>query len=258
VSAADRPGRAAGTALATDQLEAASELLGAPFREVVDALAQVQWAEEEITDACRRHPAVADRLFHAFPLLVPTAPSMRTEMVYRVHCREILERLASGVDTRPGTDAEMAITCCEMSQRAPMSTAGAATYMRVWRRAFPCTDVFDEHAVHYEHVAGAEADRLEREMRHKLAAPGRRLVDLTCDGMHHGEMTPRARTPQPPMPIGPRRRDRGRRQAGACDSRNHPSAPACRRHLLRSQTRSAWSPPRRTAAAGRWHCWLRQ
>lgn len=80
-------------------------------------LEQIEWAESEIAAAIARHPAQGDLLHHGFGLLVPTHDLMATEFVSRSHYRELLDRLAAGQDTRPGTAAEVACACAEASQQ---------------------------------------------------------------------------------------------------------------------------------------------
>jgi hypothetical protein len=133
------------------------------------------WAEEEIETAVGEHPEHAQRLSDAFGLLAPTRRLMRTEMVYRAHCREILARVAAGEDTRPGTAAECCCACCETSQAAPLNVAGAGLYMRMWKAAgFP---EFDELSTHYEALRSQDIDRHERTVRHKLRVDSRRLPE---------------------------------------------------------------------------------
>jgi hypothetical protein len=138
---------------------------------------QMEWAEDEIEQAQRRHPAQAALLWTTFRLLVPTRDIMRTEFVYRSHSRELLERVAAGKDTRPGTYAEMAIACCETSLLAPLSTAGAGFYMRVWAKAFPDQPLLDadEQLGHCEALEGNAMDDHENVLRQKLSRPRRRL-----------------------------------------------------------------------------------
>ncbi len=85
-----------------------AELLARVQAEVTGAAALVDVAEDEIEQAAVRHPQAADDLFHCFRLLVPAfeARAWGTEFVLRAHCRELLERVAAGQDTRPGTNAE--------------------------------------------------------------------------------------------------------------------------------------------------------
>src|SRR5262245_21204722 len=88
--------------------------------ELQDAFATIDWAEDEITRATRRHPSHADVLYHGFGLIRPRDidPGMSTELVYRSHAAELLDRIATGADTRPATAAELCLVCCEASLRA--------------------------------------------------------------------------------------------------------------------------------------------
>jgi hypothetical protein len=161
---------------------------------------RMNWAEDEISQAQERHPACADALYHAFRLLAPSPILQQAgpaEFVYRSHYRELLERVAAGQDTRPATDAEIACLCCEASLVAPLSTAAAGLYLRVWNRAFPGhRNPFKEaadDAGHYEAIAGSRIDAIEAESRRKLTDRGRTLKDEECSGRHHGEPAPHCR-----------------------------------------------------------------
>jgi hypothetical protein len=97
----------------------AKDLLSDIADTVSSVFDQIEWAEEEIDRALRRHPAAADAIYHGFTLLMPTHPRLSRELVYRAHCRELVDRIADGADTRPDTAAEV---CCRASQepdRAP-------------------------------------------------------------------------------------------------------------------------------------------
>jgi hypothetical protein len=152
----------------------------------------MDWAEDEIAKATARHPEQADVLYHAFTLLRPRdiGPGMGTEFVYRGHVRELLERIATGADTRPGTAAEICLAFSEISQIAPMRESGNGLYFRMWLAAFPDQLIFEdqaEHQIHYERLHSSQIDDAETLMRAKLADPGRRLRDIECAGRHHGE-----------------------------------------------------------------------
>ena len=165
------PSDAAEATTVLEIVEQASSQLGPIFE-------QMEWAEEEIEAAQRLHPAQAGLLWTTFRLLVPTHDLMRTEFVYRSHCRELLERVARGQDTRPGTGAEVAIACCQTSLLAPLSTAGSGLYLRVWAKAFPDHPVMDdagERLAHHEALKGEVIDEHEAVMRRKLSQPWRRL-----------------------------------------------------------------------------------
>jgi hypothetical protein len=67
-------------------------LVGELQAEVGSLLAPVDWAEDEIAAAGRRHPGQADLLFHTFRLLKPRdiGSGMGTEFVYRGFAKELL------------------------------------------------------------------------------------------------------------------------------------------------------------------------
>lgn len=148
---------------------------------------QIDWAEDEITQAQSRHPASSDLLHHSFELLAATDELMTQQFVYRAHCRELLDRLAGGQDTRPATTVEVICACCRTSMIAPMTTTGAGLYFRLWARAFPHKPVLpDGQRKHYEALHGEAIDDLEDQLRRTLARHDRVLGTPECTGRHHG------------------------------------------------------------------------
>jgi hypothetical protein len=144
-------------------------------REIDQILRQIDWAEEEIASTQRRYPACADRLWQSFTLLAPTDPLMDVEATYRAHCREVLERVAHGEDTQPGTAAECCIALCEISLRTPLNTSAAGLYTRMWRLAGMPSDHLSQVSEHYEALNGPQIDDYERMLRRKLRQPWRVL-----------------------------------------------------------------------------------
>ena len=57
--------------------------------------------------------------------------------IYRHHCRELLERIATGADTRPGTLAEAAIAIMQVTLATPVQRDVAILYGRLFKRFFP-------------------------------------------------------------------------------------------------------------------------
>ena len=170
--------------------------------------AAMDWAEEEIAAASRRHPRQADLLYHAFSVLVPRdiGPGMGTEFVYRGHVRELLDRIADGADLRPATAAEICLALSEISLQAPMHGAGAGLYFRMWLHAFPDNPLTAEqadHQVHYEHLHGAADRRAGGRLRHKAADPDRQLGDIDCAGRHHGQQVACRSPPADRAPAAP-------------------------------------------------------
>jgi hypothetical protein len=149
---------------------------------------QIGWAEDEIEAAQRRHPRQRDLLWHAFGLLTPGADrKWGTEFVARSHFRELLTRVSSGHDTRPGTDAEMVVVISQTSGLAPINTAGAGLYFRLWHRAgFP--DLGVDNRAHYEALEHGPINKMERDLRQKLAQKDRRLGEIKCSGRHNAKL----------------------------------------------------------------------
>jgi hypothetical protein len=171
------------------QAAALGQLLGAGLAGGLSGiLSQIDWAEDEGEKARQRHLAHADRIYHAFVLLTPSHDLMRTEFVYRSHCAELLDRVAAGTDTRPGTAAEVCAACHDASQVAPLTTSAFGLYARMWELAFPAYPVFSSQREHYEALRGPQISDLESEARRKLAQPGRCLGMITRPGMHHGQL----------------------------------------------------------------------
>jgi len=136
-------------------------------------------AEEEIEAAQLRH-GEQDRgpLWNSFRLLKPTHDRAWPELVYRAHCRELLDRVAAGIDTRPATDAEKISVLSAASQAAPLNSGAETLYLRIGTRLFPdifdgIGDVLDIQA--YEKIHGSRADDFEAQLERKLNQPWRRI-----------------------------------------------------------------------------------
>lgn len=149
-----------------------AELIGPEFaRSVGGIFRAMEIAEEEIAEA--RGTTKVDKddpVWDAFALLRTTDPLMSTEFVYRAHCRELLERVKAGEDTRPATDAEIACGITRASHEVPMHGAIVGLQARLFKRAFP--DKFDRLGIDldlYERMHGREMDEWERKLRRKAA-----------------------------------------------------------------------------------------
>lgn len=113
---------------------------------------------------------------------------MEYELLFRAHCREILDRIAAGTPTQPGTAAEVLAALSKASMRAPLNTEAVGLYFRMWRAAgLPPLEDNTGQLEHYEAIAGSRIDDLEAQSRRRLTMPDRRLRAITCEGRHHGE-----------------------------------------------------------------------
>lgn len=157
-------------------------------------------AEEEIATARKRHPHSSDQLYHSFHLLVPTHERMEYEPVYRAHCRELLDRVAAGTDTRPGTAAEVCCALYDVSLATPLRSSATGLYFRMWIAAgLPTFPELVTSGEHHEALEGSRIDDHESETRRKLADPTRTLDPIECHGMHHGELVNCTFAPAPTL-----------------------------------------------------------
>jgi hypothetical protein len=137
------------------------------------------WAEEEIEAAQLRHGERGrGPLWNSFRLLKLTHDQAWPELVFRAHCRELLDRVAAGIDTRPATDAEKISVLSSASQVAPLNSGAETLYLRIGSRMLPgifdgIGDVLDMQA--YETVHGSQADEYEALLTRKLTQSWRRI-----------------------------------------------------------------------------------
>ncbi|ANZ13332.1 hypothetical protein ACH4YO_40670 [Streptomyces noursei] len=148
----------------------------APYIESI--LRAAGWAHEEIDKAQDRHGERGKGLiWNSFLLLQATHDKLFREVLYRAHCREILDRVARDEDTRPGTDAEIIIGIHEASLVAPMTSGAACLYFRLLDRSVPELSQAaapDIDLAAYEKVHGRVADEYEADLRRKLRQESRK------------------------------------------------------------------------------------
>jgi len=149
-------------------------------------LDQIEIAEEEIEAAMKRHgerpperaadgTVIGDTgpIWQSFMLLQPTHDRMSTEFVFRAHCRELLGRVAAGEDTRPGTGPELILALGASSMLAPLNSASAGLYLKLFKSSFPdqACELFrslDRDVEDYEHLFGQQIADAETFLRSKL------------------------------------------------------------------------------------------
>lgn len=155
----------------TDQAGAAAlaDQIGKLRSEMESAFTLMDYAEDEIASAIRRHPDHADRLWHSFQLLTPTLDDLGHEVVYRAHCRELLNRVTLGEDTRPATAAECCVALMRTSLTAPLTAAAFGLYLRLWACAeLPDLGLDAQTREHYEALHGTLIDDREQWLRTRL------------------------------------------------------------------------------------------
>ena len=106
---------------------------------VVDCMfCHMDIAEEEITRGKLHYPTKFKIINDSFMLLVtPAVLKGKCDEAYRAHVREIIERVALGQDTRPGTTAECLCHMMEVALKAPLTGGGQAITERLFDTVFP-------------------------------------------------------------------------------------------------------------------------
>ena len=100
---------------------------------VHSALDLIAIAEEEIDDICKKQPDKKKSIWPAFPILRPTDYFLCKEpKIYRHHCRELLQRILTGIDTRLGTKAECMFIISEMTLKTPVNQDCSALYFNLF------------------------------------------------------------------------------------------------------------------------------
>jgi hypothetical protein len=136
-------------------------------------------AEVEMEAArCRTGSELPDG---TFLLLQPTdLMEQVASWVFRGHCRELLDRVAEGQDTRSATDAELVLALRRLSVAEPLTGVTVGLYLRLFARVFPgpVAQVPDDAVHDYQRVHGNDIDRQEAWLRRRMPcgwrlSPGR-------------------------------------------------------------------------------------
>ena len=145
--------------------------LGDTGRRLMNVFERIEIAEEEIAVAQKtvRSKRGKKALWESFWSLRPSSLlGGFSDDLYRVHCRELLERIVTGDSVDVPTDAEVMVALSEMSLRAPLSQDAAALYVTLFKKGFPGKlPEVSTRDVH-ESYAGAMA-LVDNEIRRKLS-----------------------------------------------------------------------------------------
>jgi hypothetical protein len=151
------------------------EALGIAGGAITNTLEQAEWAQEEIEKAQRRHGEEGrdGPIWNSFLRLHDRRGIMQSEVVYRAHCRELIERVVVGGDLTDPTAVEMMVPIMEASLRAPLDSAATGLYLRLFARALPdeAERLFTEMGRtvgDYERIHGERMDDVEVYLRDKL------------------------------------------------------------------------------------------
>ena len=169
-------------------METAADILKSINDELGPIFEQMEWAEDAIRKAQRRHPSQKSAIWHSFNLLRDNTGRMTTETVYAAHAREILDRVARNEDTRPATNVEIVIGLLRTAEISPLTHEGFALLSRCWKAAnLPANPELTDSADHYEAIMPGTLNNAEIMTRTKLGDPERRFAphEIECTGQHH-------------------------------------------------------------------------
>jgi hypothetical protein len=151
-----------------------AEILGERMGRTISMLfASMEVAEEEIVRAQSLQPEKSDALYNSFRFLsLSDALQSAPEELYRIHAREMLERVANDVPLEPGTDAELLAVIKELTLRAPPSREVVLLYMDLFAKRFPdfaASIAQNTGAITPDEYEEARMQELEAELRRKLS-----------------------------------------------------------------------------------------
>lgn len=163
--------------VSSDIVEMVAKLLHGGDPRLTVFLGGLDIAEKAIHEAKERYPLATNVLDRSFMLLKPPEVLFNTlETTYPVHCAELLDRVATGEDTRPATDAECVAVFHSLSLNSPLKHHAVCIYRDLFVKLFP-------EAV--ERVWGKDPERfgqtdvlgeeLLADIRRKLTVPERRF-----------------------------------------------------------------------------------
>lgn len=157
--------------------KAMSEVFGPSYGAIANTFRMMEVAEDEITKATKRWPDQAAAIWDSFRFMMPTdGLRSRGDNLYRAHCQELLERIATGLDLRPPTKAEKLGALSEVSYRFPLNNDLAFVYTRLFVDLFGEKDFLPEWALSSEIQQSYPGRRqeIEAELNRKLAAEWRK------------------------------------------------------------------------------------
>ena len=116
---------------------AVCEVLGGPLFERFHALMhQIEIAEELLHRASEIEPQFAARFDSAFVMLRWCLPVAVTDVVYRAHIDELLNRIGRNESLEAGTRAEVLILLCTAGVHKGLSSRSAALFAQLFEQLF--------------------------------------------------------------------------------------------------------------------------
>lgn len=133
---------------------------------IMQVFEAMEVAEEVISEYKEQYPDKADLIHDAFQYMRPSKYLRNVPMkVYRIHAKEIVQRIIDKDELEPATDAELLIAFSEISLKIPLHAEPATAYFRLAKQHFP--EIIDME-YEYESYPGS-IEETYQELRQKMA-----------------------------------------------------------------------------------------
>lgn len=156
--------------------KAITEVIGGPLAATIaSTFALMEVAEQEIQKAKDNAPTDQETIHNAFAYLYPS-PALRgkNEELYRKHAQEMIERVRTGKDTRPATDAEILCGLSEWTLENSPGQDASALYLTLATELIPAALVKDPVPDHeLEGSYPGAVTELKNKLRRRLTQAGR-------------------------------------------------------------------------------------
>lgn len=141
------------------------EILG---RDIAGIFEHMKIAERVIARKQKEHPSKVAIISDAFKYLAGNEHfTGKASRLYEAHCEEIIERVITGLNLSPGTDAEIASVLSELSLQAPLNSDHAYVYQTMFKKVFG--EVFTEDVPLISESYSGRSKEIVSRLRKKLS-----------------------------------------------------------------------------------------
>lgn len=143
------------------------QIVGEELTQVVEAALQhIEVAFAMVEEASTQNPQFERRYEESFELFRWCLPVRVTELGYRAHVRELLERLAREESLRGGTKAEVLTLLCSLGPDQPLDAATRVLLERLFEEVTQCP--FPETKLEVTEALDHESSERYRELAQRM------------------------------------------------------------------------------------------
>lgn len=128
--------------------------------DVVGMFTQMDIAEQEIERGKQMYPGASSAIHASFTHMCPTdiLRFVNSDKLYRLHVREIVDRVAHGLSPQGATDAEVIGLLYMLSLNSPLKPHAVGLYIRLMHKHFKLGD--KEELNNYESLYAGRMDEM--------------------------------------------------------------------------------------------------